>query len=99
MRIQRAQIGQIIKAYKAQSSSQTAPTGSVSSKSISSDSIRLSFNQADLDRVQEQVTALPSLRLDRVKELEQAVRDGTYEADPTEVADRMLGRMLADKIR
>jgi anti-sigma28 factor (negative regulator of flagellin synthesis) len=49
--------------------------------------------------LQEQVAALPSLRLDRIKELEQVVQDGTYEADPTEVADRMLGRMIADKIR
>jgi negative regulator of flagellin synthesis FlgM len=99
VRIQRAQIGQIIKAYKAQSSSQTLRTGSASSKGISSDSVKLSFNQADLDRLQEQVAALPSLRLDRIKELEQVVQDGTYEADPTEVADRMLGRMIADKIR
>ena len=99
MRIQRAQIGQIIQAYKAQGASRTAPTGLAPGKGITSDSIKLSFNQADVDRVQEQVTSLPDLRLDRIKELQQAVEDGTYEADSTEVADRMLGRMLADKIR
>ncbi len=99
MRISRAQIGQIVKVYKAQNAIQAAPKGLAPDSGISSDRIKLSFSQADLDKVKEQIKKLPDLRPDRVQELSQSVRDGTYKVDPTEVADRMLGRMIADKIK
>jgi len=99
VRISKAQIGQIIKVYKAQGASRALTSGLEPAKAASKDSMKLTVNQGDIEKVNEQVKKLPDLRQDRIQELAQAVRDGTYKVDPTEVADRMMGRLLADKIK
>ncbi len=99
MRISRAQIGQVIRVYKAQSALGTTPKGPAPDSAKSSDSIKLSFNQADLERVRDSVAQAPEVRSERVLELSKAIKEGKYKIDPEDVADKMLGRMLADKIR
>lgn len=100
MMISRAQIGQILKVYKAQGVLQ--PSGKaegVTSVGFVRDDINLSFSQDDLKKVRELVERLPDIRLDKVESIAREVEAGTYKVDPRQVADKMMGRLLADKLR
>jgi len=98
--ISRAQIGQIMKVYKTQGilSPLTKAEG-VSSGSAVGDDIALSFSQSDLAKVRELVKKLPDVRLDKVESIARKVEAGTYKVDPMQVADKMMGRLLADKLK
>jgi flagellar biosynthesis anti-sigma factor FlgM len=39
------------------------------------------------------------MRLDKVEALRKQIESGNYKVDATEVADKMLGRLLADRIK
>lgn len=45
------------------------------------------------------IAALPDVRPDRVAELVYAVEHGEYEPTDIDVAEKMLGRMMADKLK
>lgn len=100
MMISRAQIGQIMKVYKTQGIlSPLAKAEGVSSGSAVKDDINLSFSQADLAKVRELVVKLPDVRLDKVESIAREVEAGTYKVDSMQVADKMMGRLLADKLK
>ncbi len=99
MMISRAQIGQVLKVYESQrapSSSKTDPAGKVHS---GKDKIALSASQDDQNRVRGIVKDIPDVRLEKVEHLKKQVEAGTYKVDASEVADKMLGRLLADRIK
>jgi negative regulator of flagellin synthesis FlgM len=98
--ISRAQIGQIIKVYRTQGMLQPLSKASGAVYSVpAKDDISLSFSQDDLKRVRELVQKLPDIRLDKVESIARGVQAGTYNVDPREVADKMMGRLLADRLR
>ncbi|MEX0975069.1 MAG: flagellar biosynthesis anti-sigma factor FlgM [Bacillota bacterium] len=98
--ISRAQIGQILKVYKAQGiASPLSKAEGVSSGSTLKDDINLSFSPSDLTRVRELVQKLPDVRLDKVESIAREIEAGTYKVDSMQVADKMMGRLLADKLK
>ena len=100
MMISRAQIGQILKVYKAQGiASPLSKAEGVSSGSTFKDNINLSFSPSDLTRVRELVSKLPDVRLDKVESIAREIEAGTYKVDSMQVADKMMGRLLADKLK
>lgn len=98
--ISRAQIGQILKVYKTQGavSSSAKAEGAYKGGSVT-DGVDLSFSQADLRKVKELVKKLPDVRLDKIESLAKEIEAGTYNVDPTQVADKMMGRLVADKLK
>ena len=100
MMISRAQIGQIMKVYKTQGivSPLAKAEGALGGSAVKDD-INLSFSQTDLARVRELVGKLPDVRLDKVESIAKEVEAGTYKVDSMQVADKMMGRLLADKLR
>lgn len=100
MMISRAQIGQILKVYKTQGMLQplSKMDGVVYGTPVRDD-INLSFSQDDLKRVRELVQKLPDVRLDKVESIAREVQAGTYNVDPMQVADKMMGRLLADRLK
>lgn len=99
MMISRAQISQVLRVYKSQGSS--SPAGKLQKLSLQSsgDRINLSFTQDDVSLVKEIVESVPDIRMDKVQSIAERVASGTYSVDPVEIADKILGRLLADRIR
>ncbi|MBE3583470.1 MAG: flagellar biosynthesis anti-sigma factor FlgM [Limnochordaceae bacterium] len=50
-------------------------------------------------KVQAQLASVPEIRSDRVAELRAALLKGTYQVPASAVAEKMLGRALADRLR
>lgn len=100
MMISRAQIGQILKVYKTQGMLQ--PLGKAEEVPYGTrvrDDISLSFSQDDLKKVRELVDKLPDIRLDKVESIAREIEAGTYGVDARQVADKMMGRLLADRLK
>lgn len=99
MMISRTQIGQILKIYETQGAVHPSKAAGAAGGVASKDKIVLSASQDDLSKVRELVKKLPDVRLDKVESLRKQVEAGSYKADAAEVADKMLGRLLADRIK
>jgi negative regulator of flagellin synthesis FlgM len=98
--ISRAQIGQILKVYRTQGMLQPlSKAEEVSHGSRVRDDINLSFSQDDLKRVRELVNKLPDIRVDKVESIAREIEAGTYRVDANQVADKMMGRLLADRLK
>lgn len=76
-------------------SRQTAGT----SASKRSDAVVLSSEAQDLQQKISTIKALPEVRADRVNELSLKVESGQYQVDASNIADQMIGRALADKLK
>ncbi len=100
MMISRAQIGQILKVYRTQGMLQPlAKAEEVPHGTSVRDDINLSFSQEDLRKVRELVDKLPDIRLDKVESIAREIEAGTYRVDARQVADKMMGRLLADRLK
>jgi len=96
--ISRAQITQILKVYEAQKNLATGPRTKETSSSSPKDDLKLSFEPQDLERIRQLVQELPDIRKHIVEPLAEKIRTGSYSVDPKEVAEKLLGRLLADRV-
>lgn len=99
MMISKAQIGQILKVYEAQGAARPSSKAVGSSGEVVKDKIVLSASQEDLAKVRELVKNLPDIRLDKVESLKKQIEAGAYKVDAAAVADKMLGRLMADRLK
>ena len=97
--ISRAQIDKVLGMYKTEKSSQTMKVHRNSSQTPGQDGVKLSFTTQDVETVKALVRDLPDIREDRVEPLMKAVQSGEYSVDPKTVADKLVGRLLVDKVR
>jgi len=97
--ISRTQIEQVLKVYKASKTSRPVPRDTGVTQPAQQDKVRLSFSMEDIEKVKRLVHASPDIRQDIVEPLASAVESGEYSVDPESVAEKMLGRLLADRIR
>ena len=58
------------------------------------DTAGISEDARELSRAREAVEAAPDVRADRVRSLQQQIRNGNYNPDPREVAKRIMERGL-----
>ncbi|HHX28180.1 MAG: flagellar biosynthesis anti-sigma factor FlgM [Bacillota bacterium] len=99
MMISRAQIGQILKVYESQAAQRSSKVASARGASAAKDKVVLSASQDDQNRVREILKDIPDIRLEKVEALKKQIEAGTYKVEASEVADKMLGRLLADRIK
>jgi len=97
--ISRTQIEQVLKIYKSSKVSRPVSRDSDVLQNARQDDIRLSFSLQDIEKVKRLANARPDIRYDRIEPLVRAFESGDYSVDPKSVADKMLGRLLADRIR
>ena len=97
--ISRAQIGQILKVYESQAAQRSSKVASARGASAAKDKVVLSASQDDQNRVREILKDVPDIRLEKVEALKKQIEAGTYKVEASEVADKMLGRLLADRIK
>ena len=102
MKISREQINREFNSILPSPVERTAGKGTVEAAVIraekSSDSVRLSTNTEEFKRAVEAVKRAPEVRKDRVEELKKAIAEGRYKIDSMAVAEKMLGRILVDRL-
>ena len=68
---------------------QTA-TEQESGKSSSADTVSLSDNAVQLGKLDSASASTPVVDTQRVEQVKQAIKDGSYEVDPAKIADKLM---------
>lgn len=95
MIISTSQIQNILKIYaenkpvKATKSQATSPSGKM-------DEVILSTQAQEIGQIHQALKAMPEVREDRVQELSDRVAQGNYSIEAKDVAEKMIGRIMAD---
>lgn len=93
------QIQSIMKVYtdqnKVAKSDKTAGATPASKK----DEVILSTQAQEFGQIYQAIKAMPEVREDKVRELSERIAQGDYSVDAREVAEKMLGRLMADRLR
>ena len=63
------------------------------------DEVVLSSEAQELQQAVSAIKAMPGVREDRVQELTPLIESGQYKVDAAKIADQMLGRALADRLK
>jgi negative regulator of flagellin synthesis FlgM len=61
-----------------------------SGKSSTADTVSLSDNAVQLGKLDNAAVSTPVVDTQRVEQVKQAIKDGTYEVDPAKVADKLM---------
>lgn len=61
-----------------------------SGRSSTADTVVISDNAAQLEKVNKSVTTSPVVDTQRVEEVRQAIANGTHEVDPVRVAEKLM---------
>ena len=61
-----------------------------SGKSSATDTVSLSDNAVQLGKLENTVVSTPVVDTQRVEEVKQAIKNGSYEADPKKIADKLM---------
>ena len=63
------------------------------------DAVELSNEGQGLQQVFAAIKAMPDVREDKVRELTPLVDSGQYKVEASKIAEQMLGRLMADKLK
>ena len=98
MIISGSQIQNIMKAY---SENKVAKSGKTqeSSSTGKSDEVILSSQAQEFGQIYQALKAAPDVRNDKVAEISDRIAQGSYSVEAKDVAEKMLGRILADHLR
>ncbi|HWR31403.1 MAG TPA: flagellar biosynthesis anti-sigma factor FlgM [Negativicutes bacterium] len=69
------------------------------SGSTNNDAVVLSSEAQELQQAVSAIKALSGVREDRVQELTPLVESGQYKVEAAKIADQMIGRVLADRLK
>ena len=69
------------------------------SGSKGSDAVVLSSEAQELQQAVSAIKAMSGVREDRVQELTPLVESGQYKVEAAKIADQMIGRVLADRLK
>lgn len=64
-----------------------------------SDAVQLSAEAQELQQAVSAIKAMPGVREDLVQELTPLVESGQYKVDAAKIAEQMIGRILADRLK
>lgn len=101
MMISRAQIDQILRVYRTSKAGRPG-TGNLQGEraaDATADALHISVSPQDVAAVKDVLKTAPDVREDRVREVSRKLREGTYHVPAEEVAEKLLGRLMADRLR
>lgn len=93
------QIQNIMKIYAEQNKPVKNSKLQGSSPTAKPDQVILSTQAQEFGHIYNALKAMPEAREDKVKEISERIAQGDYSVEAKEVAEKMLGRMLADRMR
>lgn len=96
--ISRAQIAKTVEIYREQNANRAEKWLDGTMECARLDEC-LPLNKKYLDQVRNIVRETPDVRTDRIQECQDKVTQGKYVVDSNEVADKLLGRLFADRLR
>jgi len=101
MMISRAQINQILKVYKTSSVGKLNPSTRVGERfpEEETDALHISVSPQDVSMVKSVIKTVPDVREEKVRDVSRRIREGTYRVKSEEVAEKLLGRLMADRLR
>lgn len=95
MIISTSQIQNILKIYAENKPVKSAkPQGS--SPSGKMDEVILSSQAQEIGQIYQALKAMPEVREDKIKEISDRIAQGGYSVEAKDVAEKMIGRILAD---
>jgi len=98
MMISKAQIQQVIKQYgdnlKVRKSEKTAGV----SGTQRADEVSISQEALSAQQVQKYMQEIPDVRIKRVLELQERIQSGTYDVSGEDIAEKIFGRNIVDRI-
>lgn len=99
VKISNFQINQAIKLYENKSVKKTEQKNTAAQgASLGPDKADLSQEGRLLSLAQQKLKEVPDVRADLVNELKQSIANGTYKVNEDEIAEKILGRVLIDKL-
>lgn len=98
MIISSSQIQSIIKVY---GENKTAKSGKAQGCGVVSknDEVILSSQAQEFGQIYQAIKSLPDVRQDKVQDISSRISQGNYSVEAKDVAEKMLGRIMADNLR
>ncbi|HHO75152.1 MAG TPA: flagellar biosynthesis anti-sigma factor FlgM [Deltaproteobacteria bacterium] len=92
-----------LKAYGANAAQRPQPAGETSGKNKGStvsiqDKVDISSKVRMFQDIKQTALEAPDIRTEKVKNIEQKITSGTYQADYSVIADKLLSTNISDKI-
>ena len=98
MMISKAQIQQVIKQYGDNLTvRKTEKSGSVSGKQRA-DEVTISREALSTQQVRKYMQEIPDVRTERVLDLQARIQSGTYDVSGEDIAEKIIGRSIVDRI-
>lgn len=66
---------------------------------VAGDQVTISSRARLIQELKQRIAAEPEVREEKVAEVRAAIQQGTYKVTGREIAEKMLGRTLADRLR
>lgn len=76
-------------------SSKQAPASPVTSKQTPSDSITLTDSAINLKKLEDSISHLPIVDMQKVEEIQNKIKDGSYSINPDKIAQRFIEMEIA----
>lgn len=96
MKISSREVQMVTRLYRAQK--QNRPTRLDANTDRGADKVTLSPESQEIQAIKRYLDSLPDVREEKVKALKQAIQAGTYRVSSRQIAEKLVGRLLADKI-
>lgn len=98
MMISKAQIQQVIKQYGDNSKVRKSEKTDGVSGTQRADEVTISREALSAQQVQKYMQEIPDVRTERVLELQERIQSGTYDVSGEDIAEKIIGRSIVDRI-
>jgi len=92
------QVQQAMQVYGSQSNKGNKGKVEKTAKSNKLDEVALSTQAQGVQTAKQIISQLPDVRAEKVTQLKQAIKSGNYNVSGEDIAEKMLGRALVDKL-
>lgn len=99
MIISSKQIQNVMKTYADQNKVAKSPRPQPGLAASRKDEVILSPEAQEFGHIYQAIKALPDVRADKIREISERIAHGNYSVEAREVAEKMLGRAVADLMR
>ncbi|MDR3560115.1 MAG: flagellar biosynthesis anti-sigma factor FlgM [Negativicutes bacterium] len=92
------QIQNIMKVYADQNKVTKSAKSQGSSPTSKKDEVVLSTQAQEFGQIYQALKAMPDVRADKVQDVSDRIAQGNYSVEAKDVAEKMLGRIMADQM-